>query len=185
MIEIMLLAIIIIGATRKGKRRRRYSPGFAAISFTTAISLGTLGSDTVVTQAMFSNAFEENFYAMSCKAQWGYRNGTITEGPVEVGYAHSDYTVGEVAEKLSADESNVRGDKIANEQSRRDVRRAGMFAGAVTDDVLNDGRGIKTALRFRIGNNFNLNVYARNRSGAVLTTGGLIIITGTLYGRYT
>ncbi len=185
MIEIMLLCILIMAARKGGRKRRRYSPGFKAIGFTVNITLATTGADVVVSQSIFTNAFEENFYAMSCKAQWSYRDGTIGEGPVEVGYAHSDYTVAEIAEKLVADEANVRGNKIATEQSRRQVRPAGVFPAQFADQVLNDGRPIKTALRFTVGNGFNLAVYARNRSGAALTTGGFISITGVLYGRYT
>ncbi len=168
------------------KSRRRYPKGFAAIPFTATVNLLTLAADVVVKQNLFSNAFDESFWCSSVKGTWTLRDATPGEQPIEVGLAHSDYSVGEIAEKLVADEANVRGDKIANEQARRQVRRSGSFGmGSEADQVLNDGRDLKTMCKFKLTNGFNLSMWARNRSGGPLTTGSAVQLSGTLYGRWT
>ncbi len=186
MIEILLLlAMVAVSQPLLARKKQRYAPGFAAITFTVTLTLSTLAADTVIAVDIFTSDFEENFYAMSVKGQWQMRGNTLGETPIEVGFNHSDYTVGEIAEKLVADEANVRGNKIAQEQSRRQVRPAGTFGSATeTDEALNDGKPMKTPLRFTVGNGFNLQIYARNRSGATLTTGAAVQLTGTVYGRY-
>ncbi len=165
-------------------KHKRYPKGFAAIPVTALMSLGTLADGIVLDADIFSNDFLESFWANSFHGTWSIRNHTITEGPITVGMAHSDYTVTEILEKLVADEANNRGDMVAREQSRRKVRRVGAFGGANTDEVLNDGKLIKLALKFKIPNTMNLAMWARNQSGASLTTGTQVLINGTLYGRY-
>ncbi len=167
-------------------RKRKYPKGFAAIPFTATLPLLTTAADVVVKQNLFSNSFDEQFWCTSVKGTWQLRDSTAGQQPIEVGLAHSDYDVGEIAEKLVADEANVRGNKIAQEQSRRLIRRAGSFGmGSEADQVLNDRRNLRTGLQFKITNGFNLSMYARNRSGAPLTTGASVQLTGTLFGRWT
>lgn len=165
--------------------KRRYPKGFAAIPFSATISLLTLADNTVLDADVFTNDFEENFWASSFHGTWAIRNVTVGEGPIQFGLAHSDYTVAEILEKLTSDESNVRGDLVEVEQARRFVRQGGVFSAATADEIYNEGRVSKLSLRFKIGNNFNLAMWVRNQSGATLTTGAQVVLNGKLYGRYT
>ncbi len=116
------------------------------------------------------------------------RDATAGEQPIEIGYCHNDYSIGEVAEKLVADESNRRGDMIAREQANRKVRLIGSFpqltvAGA--DVVLQGGVPIRTGMKFAIGIGSNIQIWARQRAGvANLTTGAIVQCTGTCFGRW-
>lgn len=171
----------------RGKRRFFRNKGFAAIPFSATISLLTLADGVVIDANVFTNNFTENFYAISMKGTWSLRNATVNEGPLTFGMAHSDYSVTEISEKLTSDESNVRGDKIEVEQASRAVRRAGVFPGAPSsgDVVHNDGRVSTLPLKFLIGNGFNIAMWVRNQSGGTLTTGAQVVLNGTVYGRFT
>lgn len=168
--------------------RKKYPKGFKAIPFTVTLTLSTLAVDTVIKTDIFTNAFTEGFWCNSIKGTFAMRDATVGEQPIEAGFAHSDYTVGEIAEKLVADESNIRGNKIAVEQSQRKVRVCGSFpqltvAGA---DVRMTQADVRYGLGFKIENGFNIVIWARNRSGAnPITTGAVVQMTGTLFGRFT
>lgn len=164
---------------RSGRRRRK---GFVAIPFRTTLTLGTLGAATVFTNALFP-AFGEDFFAISADIGWSMRGHTAAEGPLYVGLAHGDYTEPEILENLQAELTDP-DDKVAQEHSRRQVRRVGVFEGLETHETLNDGRPIRTQIKISIGDGFSLNGYAFNESGAALTTGTIIVLDGILYGRW-
>ncbi len=183
-ITILAALVVLLGAAKKRPRRR--STGFTAISVTVTLALSTLATDTVIKVNVFTTDFAENFYAISAEGVWTMRENVAGETPIQFGFAHSDYSVAEIAEKLVSDEANIRGDKVAQEQSRRQVRLAGAIAdSAATDMMLNNGTPVKTPLRMKIGNDFNLAMWARNRSGSNLTGNTRVQFTGKIFGRYT
>ncbi len=112
------------------------------------------------------------------------RDHTGSEGPIIVGIAHGDYTVAEVQENLGLTGMEDPNDMVAKEQGYRKVRSAGDFSGLNTDEVLNDGKPIRTTGKFMITTGGTLQFWAWNRSGATLTTGSAISIAGKLYGRW-
>ncbi len=166
------------------KRSRKNRKGFVAIPFNASVALATLADNTVLATNMFGSNYGEDLYIISVDATWHIDALTDGQGPIPVGYSHSDLTVAEIGEALSAeltDPDNI----IQKERARRPVRRAGAFQGKVGgNETLNDGNLIRTQIKFTVGNDFQLQFWAVNRSGAVLTTGATLRINGTLYGRW-
>ncbi len=153
-----------------------------AIPFQTQLPLLTLANGTVLVVAATS-ALGEDLFVISVDSQITIRGLTAGETPIYVGLNHSDYTVAEIAEALDVALTDPN-DKIEQERSRRLVRRIGVFAGPDVDQHMNQGVSTRTKCLFTVGNDFNLEIFARNQSGAALTTGSVLEISGTIYGRW-
>ncbi len=166
---------------RKRRGRRR---GFQAIPFNAELALGTLANDTLVKVSMLGGVFEEDFYCISVDALWSIKDLTAGGVPIEVGYNHGDLIATEVVQALDAnllDPSDI----IQREHARRPVRRVGKFTdGAKTDMELNDGTLLRSKLKFMVNDQHAIQAWMINRSGATLTTGAIVNISGTLYGRW-
>ncbi len=146
------------------------------------LALGALVDNVVI--AADSDAFTNRFFLISADLEWAMRDHTGGEGPLKVGIAHGDYTVTEIQENLALTGMEDDGDKIAQEQGRRLVRSSGQFSGLSSDEALNDGMAIRTTAKFVIQDGQTVKFYTWNRSGATLTTGTAISITGKLYGKW-
>ncbi len=165
-------------AKRRGSRRQR---GFVAIPFSAALTLSTLGDDTVLAGSPIT--FGEDIYVMSVDATVALRGNTAGEVPIEFGYHHGDLSVAEIAEALDAELTDP-DDIIARERARRPVRRAGVFALSSSNQVWNNGLQTRTKLRYSVGDGHTFGLWAANRSGGALTTGSIIEFNGTIYGRW-
>ncbi len=163
---------------KRGKNRR----GFVAIPFTAQITLSTLASVTAILTTTVAE-LAEDLFIISIDALWSLRDLTPGEGPIEVGFSHDDLSTSEVQEALNAELVDP-DDIITRERARRPVRRVGMFSGLAESEVLNDGRVLRSRIKFMIGDGHTMNVYALNRSGATLTTGAIVHINGTIFGRW-
>jgi len=73
-------------------------------------------------------------------------------------------------------------DIIARERARRPVRRAGVFYGLSTDEVFNNGKPIRTKMFTVLDEGKELEAWARNQSGGILTTGATVHCFGRVYG---
>lgn len=166
----------------KSKRRRRNNKNFVAIPFTDAITLGTLDNGVAEKQDT-PIVLGEDLFVISVDCTWSIRGLTAGEGPIHIGWCHGDLSVTEITEALDAEVSDP-DDIIARERARRPVRRAGSFSGQTADDVMNDGNPVRTKCKFSVGDGHSLTAYAVNRSGAQLTTGGIVVIEGTIFGRW-
>ncbi len=163
-------------AHKKGKK------GISVINVSESLPLSTLASNTVL--ASNSDAFGREAFVVSTDLYWSIRGLTATEGPIVVGVAHNDYSVAEIQEALSVTGMEDPGDQIAKEQGRRLVRRSGQFSGVAANEALNDGKLIRTRLRFMVQELFGLSFFAWNISGATLTTGATIEIHGKVFLRW-
>ncbi len=166
-------------------RKRRTRRGrFQAIPFNAELALATLANDTLLKISMLGGTFVEDFYCISVDALWSIKDLTAGEVPIEVGFNHGDLIATEVVEALDAnllDPSDI----IQRERARRPVRRVGKFTdGAKTDMEIGDGVLIRTPLKFMVNDGHAIQAWAINRTGATLTTGALLNISGTLYGRW-
>ncbi len=171
-------------SVRPPPTRRRRSKNFVAIPFNFQMGLATLADGTVILQAMLASTFGEDIYLVSL--DWGasIRDLTAGETPISFGLAHGDLSLTEVAEALDAEVTNP-DDIIAKERARRPVRRLGVFGESLlTGMTVNDGILKRSKILFSVGNGFDLNWWARNQSGGTLTTGAIIEVNGTLYGRW-
>lgn len=164
---------------RRGKRRR----GFVAIPFSGDITLATLANSGVIMEDLLGSQLSEDLFCISVDICWAIKDLTAGEGPIDVGLCHNDLSVSEVAECLDVDLSDPDA-IIERERARRPVRRSGKFSGVATEQTLNDGKEIRTKMKFTVGNGHCPAAWARNRSGAALTTGAIISYDGTLYGRW-
>lgn len=164
--------------------RRRKSGGVIPLKVDGEINLGTLADEDVLSVTLPTTVSKDTFL-VSADIVWARRNATVGEGPVLVGMAHSDYTDAEIEEAIEATGSWDQSDKIAQEQARRLVRQAGGFQGdtTTTDEILNNGNPKRTKLRFVVQNGKTLKMWAKNKSGAALTTGSYIEYSGTIWAR--
>ncbi len=172
------LGVAVIGAARKRNRNRN----FVAIPIDSGITLSTLANATALSGSLVA-ALTEDLYCISADLTWSIQGLTPGEGPVYVGVAHGDYSDTEITEALTVSLTGP-GNKIEQERSRRLVRRAGGFPGILAEEVLNDGRPLRIKLKFTVQNPKTIKLFAFNRSGAALTTGGIVRVFGDLYGRW-
>ncbi len=139
-------------------------------------ALGTLASktavlastDTVIDRTLVSSV--QATYTLSNIAE------AANAGPIEIGVAHSDYTLAQVEEFLELATSWNETDLIDKEVQSRKIRRIGVFdspaaatagTGAYT---LNDGKPIKTKLNWIMTNGQGLNYFIYNLGTAALAT---------------
>ncbi len=181
-----IIAVVagLVLITMAKKRGRRWGPNDKNIPFLSNLAALAVTDATVVKGTTLA-ASDRSYRILSFKTMWGKRGGTAGEGPIMVGYAHNDYTVGEIKGALEAEAAMATGDKVANEQANRLVRLVGIFPGADGDEVLNDGRPITTKLNWAIPLGGNVATFIYNRSGGTLTTGMVTTISGKARIRFT
>ncbi len=178
MLEFILLVMAVLGmAHRKGgyPSKGRYS--LRPVRFAAGVALAAL-ADKIVIGTGLTGVSTSSYRMISVQAVWSLNNHTDSEGPIVVGYAHSDYSVTEIKEAIEAGASIELGNKVSNEQANRLVRIVGIFNGDTTEEVLNDGRPIKTRLNWAIPIGDEVDIFAYNDSAATLTTGTLLNATG-------
>ncbi len=184
MIEIIMLIGLLLGVTLPlaglaKHRRRRRNPNFVALPFRTSMTLSTLAATTAFATGTLSGNFTEDFRCISVDSKWSITGLTDGEGPIAVGFAHNDYSVGEIKEALEVNLLGP-GNKTEQEQAGRLVRDVGTFE-QLTNTNLNDGNLFRTRLNWQIQDGKELDVYAFNE-GSQLTTGTIVFVSGKLYG---
>lgn len=162
--------------------RRRYSKGFVAIPFFATLAIGTLSDGVAALSGLLGATLGEDLFITSIKAAWSMEAHTAGEGPYSVGFHHSDLSVTELVEGLTAQQTDP-DDIIANERGRRPARKVGTFSGLNTDEVLNDGRPIKTKIKWSVGDGHNPAMYCLSHATST-TTGTVINCQGTIFGRW-
>ncbi len=168
---------------RSGRSRSRNRKGFFAMPYSASLPLGTLANEVVVKVNTHASSFTRDAYLISVDQYTSLHNNTAEEGPYQLGFAHGDLTVTEIKESLEAEPIDP-SDIIAREQMRRPVRKMGMLPGLLASEVLKNGEVTRTKLRFALGKKA-LVFWTKNRGDtANLTTGTLIKISGTIYGRW-
>ncbi len=174
-------AVTPLMAKHKGRGKR--GSGLVVLRVNKQITLSTLASAAVLDAQLFGGSFTRDFYAISADLMWSIRDATTGEGPLEVGINHGDYTGAEIAQAIVADTFDP-GDKIAMEQANRLVRSSGMFPGSATNTTLNDGKYIRTKIKFVVRDGKSLDFWCMNHAAAALTTGAVIEVSGKVYGRW-
>ncbi len=139
-------------------------------------ALGTLAPKTAVLVA--SDTVVDRTLVSSIVATYSLSGLTQAEndGPIEVGVAHSDYSLAEVEAFLELDTSWSETDLTDREIMTRKIRRIGVFdtpsqevtaGGAYT---LNDGKPIKTKLNWIVTDGQGLNFFHYNLGTSALAT---------------
>ena len=161
--------------------RRGRSKNFFASKVEANLTLSTLADNTVLSATLLD--LTQDAFLISADLTWAVRNLTAGQGPIQLGYANSGLTDTEIGEALAAS-PNSQDDLVAIERTRRPVREAGSFNGLNTEEVLNNGNLLRTKLKFVVTSARDLDIWAKNRSGAPLTTGALINVSGKVYGNW-
>ncbi len=143
------------------------------------LTVGALTALDVIS-TIFDNVVDERSFLLSMEAVWGQHDATIGEGPVVVGVAHSDYSAAEIEEWLEVTGSWNEGDLVELEIGLRGkrIRIVGAFPMATSDEVLNDGKPIKTKLGFIVNQGQSFQIWAYNKSEATFTTGMILTTNG-------
>ncbi len=165
-------------------RKRRGRRSLQPVKFAAQLALSTLGSATIIATPTVDN-LKQDFDIVSTDLVCMIRDLTPGEGPLLFGLAEESYTVGELGEALDASPLSQYG--TAQERAGRKVRTYGAFEGVDAEETVNDGRAIRRKMFLRaIGgaSSAMAQVWIRNLSGATLTTGAILEIQGTHWGRW-
>ncbi len=174
-----ILAVTLLAKHGRGRRNGRYT--LRPVRIAQAITLGALANVTVISQGLTGNA-DAAYRCISLTTLWTLKNAATNQKPVHVGYAHSDYTVTEIKEFIEGGSAISIGNKVSNEQANRLIRLVGTFGMATeVDSSLNDGKPIKTRLNWALPIGKEVVAFAYNDSGASLTTGSIVDMTGTMW----
>ncbi len=169
---------------KKGSKRRRFN--LRRVRAQGGFSIGALAAADVGAGAMTTGGTNA-YRMMSIDVNWSLANlGAAIDDTFEFGVAHSDYTAAEIEECLESQASIDRGDKVVEEQSRRLVRSIGVITPQGTAIAgggvqFNDGIPVKTRLNWFMSTGDFLNVWVRNGSATIYTTGSSITWIGKMW----
>ncbi len=161
---------------KKPYRRRKFN--LRRVRVTPAQPLLTLGGVTVLSVAM-TPVSDGEYTVVSVKVAHTILNLTSNEGPITVGFFHSDYSDVEVKECLESFDAVSLGNKVEQEQANRLVRVVGVISNL--EPNLNDGKPISTKLNWRMTIGDTLQMFAYNDSSSALTTGAIQNCMGNMW----
>ncbi len=170
------------------KKRARRSFNLRPVRVNSGMSIGALASADVISAAIVNNA-TNNMRVVSAHLSFTWADiQAVIDDAMAFGIAHGDYTSAEIEECLEAAGGMDKGDKIALEQSNRLVREVGQISGLKAAPIgsgaeFNDGRLIKIKLNWNLSIGEALQVWVRNNSGVVYTTGSTLSTSGKLWVR--
>ncbi len=159
-------------------RKPRPKMNLRRVHMTPAQALSTLGGVTALVTGLTAAA-DGAYRAVSVKGIHSILLLTAGEGPITVGFAHSDYTVTEIKEAIESALSISVGDKVAQEKANRLVRVIGEISAA--EPMLNEGMPVKTRLNWLIPIGKFVNLFAYNNNSGALTTGAIQNFSGDLW----
>lgn len=167
----------------KKSSKRRFN--LRKVQITAAVAAGALAALDVQVAAL-SGAAVHTYRCMSAELIYNWLDiAAIIDDGCIFGLAHSDYSAAEIEECLEAQGSIDIGDKVAQEQANRLVRRIGTIAGSTgaagSGNVYNLGQPVKTRLNWLIGIGDTISIWVRNSSGVVWTTGSSVGAVGHLW----
>ncbi len=171
----------------KHRRRKRCTRGFQAIPLEDDLGLGALGAFGAIQADITLDQAANEFFAFSIDLMVTTRDATVNEGPVGVYIMHNGYSTTEFEQWKELAQGFQRGNLQAQEVAKRGrmIKRIGSFPLASVQESLNDGRPFRTKLGFVIAEGNTLALVGYNTSGiAPLTTGCVVHVSGTLYGRW-
>ncbi len=148
--------------------------------------IGALAAADVVV-GVLSGTLTNTLRVISCNGSWTIINlAAAVDGGFEFGVSHSDYTAAEIEECLEAQSSMDLGDKVAQEQANRLVRTIGTISPEGTALVggeisFNEGKPVKVRLNWLLSIGDTLNMWVRNGTGTVYTTGSALAFVGELW----
>ncbi len=163
------LVLLLVGAARRRRRMGRYLRGNIDIN----LSVSTLAGATGLLAA--TQVTDEKTLVSSVKCIYSLADVTpiVNNGPLQVGVAHSDYSLTEIEAWIEQTSSWTQGDKVAREISSRFIRSIGTWdvgEAASQAVVLNDGKPITTKLNWVLTTGQGLNFWVYNEGSAAYAT---------------
>ncbi len=121
-----------------------------------------------------NNTVTESTWVTSAEAVWAMSDFTegAGDGPIQVGWAHSDYTDSEIEAWVELTGGWAVGDLVQREVNDRKIKIVGVFEtprDATDVVVLNDGRPIKTKLGWRLNTGQTIKMWAYNSGSSALS----------------
>ncbi len=171
-----------MGNHGRARRRRRFN--LRRVRVEAPLVIGALASLDVIS-GVITNAVTDPLRIITADLSISLADlGATADDGQEIGLAHSDYTAAEIEECLEQAGSMDLGNKIAQEQSNRLVRSLGQLhdstgTGAGLD--WNGGQPKKIKLNWLMSTGDTLNIWIRNGSGNVYTTGATLVTIGNLW----
>ncbi len=162
----------------KHPRNRKFNLRMVRINANSAI--GALASFDVVAN-IITGSPAGKLRVKSFDCAYAIVDKTDADEGQTIGLAHSDYSAAEIEECLEASTAIDAGDKVAQERANRLVREIGVFSRGDTGGKLNEGKPIKTKLNWLLTAGDSIQLWIRNSSGTVYTTGALIAIVGKFW----
>ncbi len=150
----------------RGKATVKSMAGYTKGNVNEVLALGTLATLTGVI-AVFDETVIQRTLCSSLVGIWSVSDWTPAAGvgPIMVGVSHSDYSLVEIEQFIETSSSWDPGNKIAQEQANRLIRKVGVLqhvVSASTPVVLNDGKPIKTKLNWILNEGDTLTLFAYN-----------------------
>ncbi len=163
----------------KGRKFGRYIKGNIDLN-------GNLGTLAAVTGILLvpADVVEEKAWISSVRATYALAGISPVDnmGPIQVGIAHSDYTLSEIEAWIEQSTGWAEGDRVAQEISNRLIRRIGTFEmpdGPSDSVALNLGKPITTKLNWILVTGQNVVFWVYNEgSVAIATTDPNVHIVG-------
>jgi len=160
------------------KRSRKFN--LRQVRASPAQPLLTLAGVTVLTTAVTPVADGE-YTLVSLKMTHNVLTLTSNEGPITIGFAHSDYSDTEIKECLEQSGAISLGGKVEQEQANRLVRVIGVVSDL--EPMLNNGNPVKTKLNWKMTIGDTVQLFAYNDNSSALTTGAIQNAMGSLWVR--
>ncbi len=166
----------------KKKGRRKFN--LRRVRINTQTQCGALATQDLIAAAMI-NTSANKYRIITVKASYSWVNiAAVADDGMTFGLAHSSYTDAEIEECLEAVTSIDIGNKVAQEQANRLVREIGAIESVDVvsgSRVFNDGRLTSTKLNWLIGIGDTVQLWVRNASGTVWTTGSALFVNGSIW----
>lgn len=168
----------------KYRRRSRRRFNLRRVRLADEVQVGALASLDVISGTI-TNATSDPLRVVTIDCSYSLTDlGATADSGQEIGLSHSDYTAAEIEECLEAVGGIDRGDKVTQERANRLVRVLGQLhdstgTGAGLD--FNNGLPYKVRLNWYLSTGDTINLWIRNGSGAVYTTGASIVVIGNLW----
>ncbi len=173
------LSDMLFCMARKPARKRKFNLRKARIA--SNVTIGALAAFDVVKGAI-TPATTSDYRLVSVNLAYQIVDlGAAIDDGQEFGLAHSDYSATEIEECLEAAASFDVGDKLNQEKANRLVRSIGFMTGDPTADsslYYKEGQKVKTRLNWKMALGDTLDVWIRNGSDTIYTTGATVAVIG-------
>ncbi len=155
------------------------------VKIASSVGAGALTPGDVISGGIIGTSTEA-YRLLSVNLAYSWSEiASLIDDTLQFGLAHGDYTAAEIEECLEAGGALAMGDKITQERANRLVREIGVIEGEIGSagegDVFNDGRKLKTRLNWLMSTGQVLQMWIRNGSGIIWTTGSNLVVIGEMW----